>query len=134
MSGARGEGVVQLADRDVEVLFTNRALAAAETAIGKSVLGVVNAMSKGDAAIGDLAHLLQAGMEAARRDGQVRGRVVTLNDAYEVLDGAGFTTCLTVVIEAVASVISYSRASTSSPSTSSGTDAESGDDADEKNG
>jgi len=109
---ARGEGIIQLENGDeVVVLFTNKALAAAERQMGKGVIGVVNGFMSGTSGIGDLAHLLHAGMEAARRDGRAGGRTVTLNDAYEVLDEVGFTAVTTVVMDAVAAVIAYSNGS-----------------------
>lgn len=106
---ARGESKLELDDRQVDILFTNRALAQAEKAMGKSVLAVVNNLASGDAGINDLANLLQAGMEAARRDMHNGGRPVTLNDAFDVLDEAGFADTMTAVVGAVAAVISYSR-------------------------
>jgi hypothetical protein len=106
---ARGEGVINVGDNEVQVLFTNKALAAAERQMGKSVLGVVNGFMDGVSGIGDLANLLQAGMEAARRDGRQMGKTVTLNDAYDVLDEVGFSGVATVVMEAVAVVLSYSN-------------------------
>lgn len=106
---ARGEGVIPVDDKEVPVLYTNKALAAAERQMGKSVLGVSNGFLDGSAGIGDLAHLLQAGMEAARRDGRWGGRAVTLNDAYEVLDEVGFAGVAQVVMEAVATVLAYSN-------------------------
>jgi hypothetical protein len=131
MSGARGEGIIQLDDREVAILFTNRALAQAEKAMGKSVLGVVGGLADGQAGVGDAAHLLQAGMEAARRDARAGGRPVTLDDAYEVMDQAGFSESITVVVSAVAAVISYRRSSPE-PGTSTGSATSSGED--EKNG
>lgn len=106
---ARGEGTITLEDRVVDVLFTNRALAQAEKAMGKNVLGVVNGMTTGSAGFDDLAQLLAAGMEAARRDAKVGGRVITVNEAYAVMDELGFADTMAVVVGAVAQVISYSR-------------------------
>lgn len=108
---ARGESVITLDDREVNLLFTNRALAQAEKAMGKSVLGVVNGLGNGAAGFDDLAQLMAAGMEAARREEKLGGRVVTVRDAFEVMDEAGFADCLTATVEGVAAVISYSRAS-----------------------
>lgn len=105
--GARGEGTIRAGDREVQILFTNRALAQAEQAMGKSTIAVTQGFLNGAAGIGDLAHLLQAGMEAARRDSGERGRVVTTRDAYNVLDEAGFAAVTQVVMEAVAAVLSY---------------------------
>jgi hypothetical protein len=106
---ARGEGILQLEDREVPILFTNKALAAAEKQMERSVLAVAQSFSTGESGISDLAALLHAGMEAARRDARIGGRPVSLNDAYEVLDEVGFADVATVVMEGVATVLSYSK-------------------------
>lgn len=106
---ARGEGSITLENREVTVLFTNKALAQAEKNTGKSVIGIANGFSTGTAGIGDLAHLLQAGMEAARREARIGGRPVSLNEAYDVLDEIGFAAGAEVVMTAVAAVLGYSR-------------------------
>lgn len=105
--GARGEGTIQAGDREVSVLFTNRALADAEKAIGRGIIGVAQGFQDGRSGVGDVAHLLQAGMEAARRDERRGGRSVTIQDAYEVLDKAGFTAVANAVMLAVAAVLEY---------------------------
>ena len=46
---ARGESKLELDDRQIDIIFTNRALAQAEKAMGKSVLAVVNSLASGDA-------------------------------------------------------------------------------------
>ena len=113
--GARGEGTLTTADGDeVRVLYTNRALAEAEQAMGKSVLAVAQGFADGDSGIGDMAALLQAGMEAARHDGREGGRRVAVNDAFEVMDAVGFAGVATVVMEAVSDVLSYDPASSES--------------------
>lgn len=104
---ARGEGVIQAGGQEVVVLFTNRALMQAEKQMGKSVIGVTQGFLDGAAGFNELVTLLQAGMEAARRDSGIRGRVITVNDAVEVMDEAGFTAVAQVVMEAVAAVLSY---------------------------
>jgi hypothetical protein len=105
---ARGEGTIQANGTAVTVLFTNRALAEAETAIGRGIIGVAQGFQDGRSGVGDVAQLLRAGMEAARRDERRGGRAVTLQDAYEVLDAAGFTATANVVMTAVAAVLGYS--------------------------
>jgi hypothetical protein len=105
---ARGEGTIIAEGREVNVLFTNRALMQAEKVMGKSVIAVTQGFVNGTAGMNELVALLQAGMEAARRDSGERGRVVTLNDATEVLEEAGFTAVAQVVMESVAAVLSYS--------------------------
>ena len=108
MSGARGEATIQAGEREVHILFTNRALAEAEGQIGKSVIGVAQGFAEGTAGISDIAYLLRAGMEAVRRDVRAGGKVVTLNDAFQVLDEAGFTAVTVAVMEAVSAVLSFS--------------------------
>jgi hypothetical protein len=110
---ARSEGTIQANGADgrpteVTVLFTNRALAEAEAAIGRGIIGVAQGFRDGRSGVGDVAQLLRAGMEAARRDQRRGGRVVTLLDAYRVLDEAGFTAVAEVVMTAVAEVLGYS--------------------------
>lgn len=108
MSGARGEEIIRLPDgKEVAVLFTNRALADAEGHMGKGVIGVAQGFAAGETSLTDLAHLLRAGMQAARRDrGELR-RPVTLLDAYALMDAVGFTMCATAVMTAVAAVLGY---------------------------
>ena len=107
MPGARGEATIQAGEREVHILFTNRALARAEGLIGKSVIGVAQGFAEGTTGVGDIAYLLQAGMEAARRDARAGGGVVTLTDAFQVLDEAGFSVVTAAVMEAVGAVLSF---------------------------
>jgi len=107
MPGARGEATIQAGEREVHILFTNRALADAEAQIGKSIIGIAQGFAEGTTGVGDIAHLLRAGMEAARRDARAGGKVVTLNDAFQVLDEAGFTAVSVAVMEAVSAVLSF---------------------------
>ena len=107
MPGARGEATIQAGEREVPILFTNRALGEAEGEIGKSIIGVAQGFTEGTTGIGDIAHLLRAGMEAARRDAHAGGSRVTLNDAYQVLDEAGFTAVTVAVMEAVSVVLNF---------------------------
>lgn len=108
-TGARGEATIHLSDREVSVLYTNRALAEAEGALGKSIIQVVQGFADGSSGISDIAHVLHAGMKAARRDAGPgeKGPPVTLDTAYQVLDEAGFATVAAAVMEAVAAVLSY---------------------------
>lgn len=106
--GARKEGIISLESREVPVLFTNRALAEIEGQLGKSILNISEGFSNGNSGVVEIAHILRAGMEAARRDNREGGRIVALNDAYEVMDEAGFTLVADVVMTAVAGVLSYS--------------------------
>jgi len=107
VSGARGEATIIAGEREVRILFTNRALADAEAQIGKSIIAVAQGFADGSSGITETAHLLRAGMEAARRDAGEGGRTVALTDAYVVLDEAGFAAVATAVCEAIAAVLSY---------------------------
>lgn len=108
MSGPRGEGRLALADGVVvEILFTNRALAEAETLTGKTVLQLADAGRSNGLGIGDVAKLLLVGMQAARRDAGTGGTRLTMDEAYRVLDQVGFIHAATCVIEALAVVLSY---------------------------
>ena len=110
VQGARGEGVIPLPEGDeVTVLYTNRALVEAETALGKPILVAVQAMAEGAIAVGDVVQLLLVGMRAARRDARTSGAVPTVADAYDIMDQVGLTTVTAIVIEAVAAVLSYGQ-------------------------
>lgn len=105
--GARSEHVIKTESGEVRVLFTNRALADVEALTGKSILALANGFTDGSSGITEVAQVLRAGMEAARRDGNTGGKAVSIQDAYDVMDAAGFTTVATVVMAAVAEVIGY---------------------------
>lgn len=107
MTGARGEAIISAAEREVRILFTNRALAEAEAQIGRSIIAVAQGFADGSSGITETAHLLRTGMEAARRDAGEGGRAISLVDAYAVLDEVGFAPVVTAVCEAVAAVLSY---------------------------
>lgn len=108
MSGARGEGTILTDERgEVQVLYTNRALFEAEKSMGCSVIAALQGIQTNETGITEVAHLLRAGMEAARRDARSGGRPISLSNAFEVLDDAGFIAVINVVAEAVAAVISY---------------------------
>lgn len=105
--GARGERVILAGEKEIRILFTNRALADAEEMMGKSVFGVARGLATGQSGIGDIAHLLQAGMQAARRDAGERPAAVSLDNAYAILDEAGVTPVAIVLMEALTVVLSY---------------------------
>lgn len=107
MPGARGETILETDSRSVRLLFTNRALAEAEGTMGKSVIGVAQGFASGESGITELGHLLRAGMEAARRDAREGGRPITLREAYDVLDEAGFAGAAEAVFTAISAVLSY---------------------------
>lgn len=111
MAGARGEATIQLADREVTVLFTNRALAEVEQKLGRSILATAQGLADGTTGIGEVVILLRAGMEAARRDAREPGPAVALNTAYDVMDEAGFGPVAEAVMEAVGAVLSWGTSS-----------------------
>lgn len=108
-TGARGEGYLELDGESHAILFTNRALADAERATGKTMLQLMQSAQGGALGIGDIAHLLAVGLEYARREGRTGGRSYTLNDAWRFLDQLGFAAVAAVVLEAMAAVMAYSR-------------------------
>ena len=106
--GARGEGVLALPDGgECRILFTNRAIAEAEAALGRSVMAMLQEFEAGSAGITDAAILLRSGMEAYRRDARLGGRPVSVDDAYEVMDQVGFAPTLKVAVESMAVVLSF---------------------------
>lgn len=107
-TGARGERTFRANGREVTVLFTNRALAGAERRLGKGIVGVAQGLLDGASGLTEVAILLQTGMEASRIDSKVGGRSVTMDEAYQVLDQAGFGAVSGAVMEAVAAVLGYS--------------------------
>lgn len=109
-SGARGERSFSANGQTVTVLFTNRALAGAEKRLGKGIIGVAQGLVDGGSGLTEVAVLLQVGMEAARQDAKAGGRQVSLDDAYNVLDAAGFANVAGPVMEAVADVLGYTGA------------------------
>jgi hypothetical protein len=90
-------------------LFTNRAVAVAESSTGKGIIGLLQGFESGTTGIGDVAHLLAAGLEAARRDAHAGGRPVTLDDAYRIMDQVGFAETSRCVVEAISAVLSYGK-------------------------
>lgn len=106
MSGARGEATILAGEREVRLLFTNRALAEVEGALGRSIIAVAQGLADGSCGITEAAHLLRAGMEAARRDAGEGGRV-GIGDAFGVLDEAGYGPVVLAVSEALTAVLAY---------------------------
>jgi len=105
--GARGEGIIQHGETEYRILFTNRALAEAESATGKSVIALAQGFANGTTGIGDVARMLSTGLEAARRDANAGGRTYTLFDAYRIMDEVGFTEVARAVMEAVSVVLKF---------------------------
>jgi len=116
MSGPRGEGRLVLASgAEVHVLFTNRALAEAETITGKPIMLLVKATSENAAALGDVLKLLAVGMEYARRDAGGEGARLTIKDAQVVMDEVGFLSCLLLVMQSLAAALFYKADEAAAP-------------------
>ncbi len=108
-TGARGEGILDLDGEQYAILFTLRALADAERATGKTVLQLMGAAKMGALGINDTVALLTVGLEYARREHRQAGGGTTANDAWRLLDQLGFSAVAAAVMEALATVMSYSR-------------------------
>jgi hypothetical protein len=104
---ARGESTIKVGDREVPILFTNRALLNAEKQTGKGIIGILNGFVEGTSGLGDLVALLRCGMEAARLDARRGGKPISNEDAIDIIDAIGFTEAIVPVMEAVSVVISY---------------------------
>jgi len=121
-SGARGERFLEAGGQRYTVLFTNRGLAEAERGldkrgpVGPTVIGLLTAAQGGDLSIGDVARLLQIGLECGRRDAQAPGPQLTLQDAWGIMDELGFSQVTQAVFGAVADVLSYRAAPVESES------------------
>lgn len=115
VTGARGEGIIELLDEDgnvtesIPVLFTNRALAEAESATGKPVLQLLTAATAQLMGVGEVAQLLAVGMEAARKEARTGSRVYTVNDAYRVMDHVGWKNVASVVYLAMTQAFAYDQ-------------------------
>lgn len=120
--GARGEAKIELRDDNGEitetvvVLFTNRALAEAEQATGKSVMQLLSAAVRSDMSVCDIAQLLAVGMEAARREARTGSRALTLNDAYRVMDHVGWKRVASAILPALTAVFAYDQEEEHPPS------------------
>jgi hypothetical protein len=105
--GARGESIIQGDDAEYRILFTNRALAEAESTCGKSVIAIAQGFTIGATGIGDVAQMLAVGLEAARKDARLNTRAYTVGDAYRIMDEVGFTVATRAVMESVAAVLRF---------------------------
>jgi hypothetical protein len=105
--GARGEGTIQVGGDEVQVLFTNRALAEVEGKLGKSILQILSGFNTGESGITELAHLLRAGMEAARKESHASGRMTKITDAFAILEEIGFARVAEPVLLAATAVLDY---------------------------
>lgn len=101
----RNDVIIMAGEREVRVLFTNRALAEVEGQLKRSIIAIAHGFADGSSGVTDVAYLLRAGMEAARRDARAGGQPITLNDAYAVLDASGFAKVSADVMMAVAAVL-----------------------------
>jgi len=115
MGGARGEGMIEFEGQELPVLLTNRAIAEAEKATGKTIIRLAQDANSGDIGMADIAALMRAGLEYGRRDAGVQRRTYTMADAYDVMDGCGFATAAKIVFTAVSSVLSYSSETDTRP-------------------
>lgn len=110
--GARSEGVIRVVEdgneREITVLYTNRALAEIEQQLNRSIIDLAQGFQAGTTGVNDITHALRAGMEAHRRDAHISGRQVSVNDAFEILDKVGFPSVAAVVMGAIAEVLGYS--------------------------
>lgn len=105
--GARGEQTLTIGGAAVRVLLTNRALARVESTMGRTVLQIADDARSGTLGMNQVAQLLQAGMQAAEREDGVKGKPVSLDEAFDVLDAVGFAEGARVVVEALAEVLGY---------------------------
>ncbi len=104
-TGARGESYIEVGGEQVALLYTNRALAEVEGQIGKGVVQILTAAQRNEFAIGEVAKLAQAGMQAARRERGGGG--VQMAEVWDLMDKAGMVAVLTAVVSGVTAVIGY---------------------------
>lgn len=113
MLGARKEAILEAKDEEGTVvqefraLFTTRALADAEAKIGKSMSQVLGGFATGRSGVREIALLLQAGMEANRRDSGSGKDPVSYDDACDALDMVGLTPAAEALNKAIVAVFSY---------------------------
>jgi hypothetical protein len=110
--GARGEAIINVDGRRYEVLFTNRALAEAEALTGKTVVQLLDRAAIG---VTDLAHLLVAGLEAARRESEPSRARYGPEDAWAIIDAAGFFPALQAVVKSLVAVVTYAAGDKGEP-------------------
>jgi len=105
--GARGEATISVKGREVNVLFTNRAIMSVEQQLGKGIVELLQKFQSGGFGYTDMTALLRAGMEAARLDARSGGKPVSNNDAVEIIHECGLIPISGPLIEAVTAVITY---------------------------
>lgn len=108
--GARGEGWLDADNCKCPILYTNRALAECERALGKSVVEVFEEAQARKLSIEELARMLAIGLEYGRRDAHDSHKPYTKDDAFNMLDEFGFARVALVVFEALAAVLQYEPA------------------------
>lgn len=98
------EVLIQGENEEYRVLYTNRALLNVETWTGKSINQIISGFIDGKSGVHEIARLLQAGIDAARKDSG-GGKQVTLDDALSALDDIGTVNALNQIQEAVIGVL-----------------------------
>jgi len=98
------EVLIQGETQEYQVLYTNRALLNVETWTGKSIIQIVRGFVDGKSGVNEIARLLQAGMDAARKD-VGGGKQVTLDEALDALDDIGTINALNELQSAVGGVL-----------------------------
>ena len=111
----RGEAVLTVEDVAYPILFTNRALAQAEKAIGKPMLQLLQALEQSTLGISDTAQLLAIGIEFGRRDAGSGPKMLTVDNAWRIMDAVGFTTVAKAVLVAVVDVLVFAEEKDSPP-------------------
>ena len=110
--GARSEVIITVGEEEVDLLFTNRALAEAERAMGKGLWGGLQA---DELRLDDVAHLIRAGLAAARREHGGAGKPVSMDDVWRIMDTIGFQKALQIAAEAIAEVLTYEPGEDANP-------------------
>jgi len=103
----RGEGSIQVGDREYQIFFNNRALAEAERVLGKSMGVLASQISTGLMSVGEVADLLRIGVNAARREFRLRVSPMNRDDALAIMDEIGFVPASQAVIEPLTEVLMY---------------------------
>ena len=108
------EVIIQGETQEYRVLYTNRALLNVETWTGKSIMEIVAGYVSGKTGVNDIARMMQAGMDAARKDGG-SGKQVTLDDALAALDDIGTVNAATEIADAVKGVLNRDKSDNPDP-------------------
>ena len=108
-TGARGEGYLELDGETYAILLTNRAIAEAEQATGKTILQLLAAGADNSLGMREVAAVMTVGLSWGQREGLGTGRGAVQQNVWRLLDQLGFVACLEVVIEALSAVVDYRR-------------------------